>query len=124
MHGKALLGFFLTLGAAGCTAEMVIKKPPRQGPVPEVGLIETGHGEVKYATEGWPWIVSGRRRTAKRKARKLCKGMDYEVTDEFTREDVAVPYSQDELNDNLDKGLKHYNVDTFTHIIFKCVPKK
>jgi len=102
---------------------MVEKNAPRKGPVPEVGLIETGRGEIRYSVEGWSLVVAARRKTALRKIKNICKGMAFKISDEFTREDVEVPYSQDELDTNLDKGLSHYHVDPFHHIVFECVPR-
>ena len=115
---------FCAAALAGCTAEMVQKKPPRKGPVPEVGLIDKGNGDIRYSVEGWAWVIAGRRRTALRKIKKLCKDLSYSIIDEFTREDVEVPYSQDELDTNMDKGVRHYNISPFHHILFDCVPKK
>jgi hypothetical protein len=110
---------------SSCVAEMVEKKKPRRGPVPEVGYIETGGGEVRYSTEGWDWIVATRRMTALRRMKRVCKGKDLEarVTDEFTRDDVDATYHGNDLGDNINKGLEHYQVAPYRHIVFDCVPK-
>jgi hypothetical protein len=116
----------LALAALGgcATIQVVEKHPPRTGPVPEVGLIDTGSGEVKYSTDGWRWIVGLRRRSALRRIAKICKGLPYKIVDEFTHNDMEVSYSQSELNDNIGHGLEHYNVNPFHHMIFDCVPEK
>ena len=108
---------------AGCTVQIVQKKSPRKGPVPEVGLIDNGNGEVRYSTEGWGWVVAARRKTAFRKIAAICKAMKFKIVDEFTHNDMEVPYSQEELKANLDHGLEHYNVSPFHHLIFDCVPE-
>lgn len=119
-----ILPLFLLCGLAGCEAEMVKKERPRKGPVPEVGFIETGGGEVRYSTEGWGLVVAIRRSGARRRMRRVCKGLEVKITDEFAREDVEVPYSGDDLAPNLEKGLEHYNLAPFQHIVFECVPKE
>lgn len=118
---RASLVFLWSL--AGCTAQMVEQRPPRQGPIPEVGLIERGRGEARYSTEGWGWVIALRRRTALAKIRRFCKGMKFEIVEEFTRDDVEVPYTQGELDANLGKGLRHYRVDSFHHVVFECAPR-
>ncbi len=102
-------------------AEIVEKKKPRKGPIPEVGYIDTGGGEVKYSIEGWPLWVKARRRTALRRMRRVCGKLKAVITDEFTRQDVEVPYSGEDVKDNLAKGMKHYTVAPFEHIVFDCV---
>lgn len=99
---------------------MVEKRRPRSGPVKEVGYIEKGSGEVKYSIEGWGWFVAGRRRNALRRMRKVCKPLKAVVIDEFTRQDVEVRYNNEDVNQNLDKGLDHYTVAPYEHIVFEC----
>lgn len=99
---------------------MVEKHRPRTGPVKEVGYIDKGRGEVKYSTEGWGLWVAGRRRNALRRMRKVCKPLKAVITDEFTRQDVEVPYNNEDVHENLDKGLNHYTVAPFEHIVFEC----
>jgi hypothetical protein len=121
---RALL---LVVGAAllaGCVAETVEKKKPRRGPVPEVGIVDPGGGEVRYSTEGWDLIVSGRRLTAKRKMKRVCKPLKAKIVDEYTREDIQVPYSGDDLAANMEKGLEHYEVSPYHHIVFECLPQE
>lgn len=105
---------------AGCVAETVERTKPRKGPVPEVGWVETGGGEVRYSTDGWGFVVGLRRHTALRKMRGVCKGLKARVTDEFTHEDVNVPYASDDLAQHIDKGVEHYEVAPYHHIVFEC----
>lgn len=106
-----------------CVAETVERKKPRKGPVPEVGFVETGGGEVRYSTEGWGFIVKGRRNSAKRRMKRVCgKKMKPKIVDEYTREDVNVPYAGEDLAANMEKGLDHYSVAPFHHIVFECHP--
>lgn len=116
---------FLVVAAAlftGCVAETVEKKKPRKGPVPEVGIVDPGGGEIRYSTEGWDMIVSGRRYSAKRKMKRVCRPLKAKIVDEYTREDVQVPYAGADLEENLQKGLEHYEVAPYHHIVFECVP--
>lgn len=108
---------------SGCVVEMVKKERPRKGPVPEVGLVETGKGEVRYSAEGWGLVVAIRRRVALRRMRRFCKGFEAKIQDEFTREDVDVPYHGDDLAPNLERGLEHYQLAPYHHILFECVEK-
>ncbi|MEK7858337.1 MAG: hypothetical protein AAB320_04265 [Elusimicrobiota bacterium] len=121
MHRLALSLLVLLPLFSGCVAEIVEKKKPRKGPIPEVGYIDTGGGEVKYSIEGWPLWVKARRRTALRRMRRVCGKLKAVITDEFTRQDVEVPYSGEDVKDNLAKGMKHYTVAPFEHIVFDCV---
>lgn len=109
-------------GSWGCTAQIVEKRPPRKGPVAEVGYVDTGRGEVKYSVEGWGFVVGWRRKTALREARKVCLGFPYKIIDEFTRQDMEVPYAQAPLDATIEKGHKHYRINPFNHILFDCEP--
>ena len=111
-------------GFSGCVAEMVKKERPRKGPVPEVGFVDLGGGEIRYSVEGWRLIVAARGMAANRRMKRVCRGLQPQITDEFTREDVEVPYSGDDLAPNLEKGLEHYNMAPYHHIVFECVPKE
>ena len=88
----------------------------------EVGYVDPGHGEVRYSTEGWRFVVAWRRRTAFRMIRKTCLHMPYKVSDEFTRQDAEVAYSEAPLDATLEKGLQHYRINPFNHIVFDCQP--
>jgi hypothetical protein len=118
------------LGAAalllsGCMAEMVEKQKPRKGPVPEVGFIDVGGGEIRYSAEGWGFIVSLRRSTALRRINHFCrKELEPRISDEFTHDDVDTPYAGMDADDDIPKGLEHYHVAPFHHIVFECVAKK
>jgi hypothetical protein len=103
---------------------MVEKRRPRRGPVKEVGYIEKGGGELKYSTEGWRLFVAARRRGALWRMRRVCRPLKAVISEEFVRQDVEVPYSQDDVEQNLDKGLSHYTVAPHQHIVFECEPPK
>lgn len=111
-----------TAGLAACNSYVVSIDAPRRSSVAGVGFIETGRGEVKYPVEGWSVIVSGRRRSALRRIAKTCSGMEYKIVKEFVSEDSEVPYSQADLKDTVSRGLKHYQVSPFLHILFECAP--
>jgi hypothetical protein len=104
--------------------EMVKEQVPRRGPVKEVGYIDRGGGEVKYSPEGWSWAVSLRRRSAMRRMRKVCRELRAKITDEFTWEDVEIPYTSGKVDESLEKGMKHYHVDPYIHIVFECIEEK
>lgn len=109
---------------SGCVAEMVDKKSPRKGPVPEVGFIDTGGGEVRYSTEGWGMVVKTRRGSALRRMRRVCKKeLEPKIVDEFTRDDIDTPYSGMDIQDTVQRGHAHYQVAPHHHIVFDCVPK-
>ncbi|HAM34299.1 MAG TPA: hypothetical protein DEB40_05025 [Elusimicrobia bacterium] len=106
--------------AAGCVAETVRKNQPRKGPVQEVGYVDTGGGEVRYSLDGWSWFVAGRRRDAWRRMRRICGTLKPLVTDEFSRQDADVSYSQEDIYVNLERGMEHYTVAPYNHIVFDC----
>ncbi|MDD5658203.1 MAG: hypothetical protein PHF00_13210 [Elusimicrobia bacterium] len=115
--------FLLTLIAlllSGCLAETVRKNRPRKGPIREVGYVDLGGGEVRYSMEGWSWFVAGRRRDALRRMRRVCRGLHPVITEEIAREDVDVPFAQDDISVTLDRGSEHYAVAPFIHIAFEC----
>lgn len=109
----------------GCVAEVVKERRPRKGPVPEVGFVDAGGGEVRYSTQGWGFLVSARRATALERMRHVCGRLKARVTDEFTREDVDVAYAGEDLAASIEHGLNHYNLAPYHHIVFECVlPEK
>jgi len=124
--GRVRVILLLAIAAAfsGCVAEMVERKKPRKGPVPEVGYVDQGGGELRYSAEGWGIVVSSRRRTALRRMRKVCKSKSKDlyakITDEYTHQDADAIYSGEELADNMEKGLEHYKVALYHHIVFEC----
>ena len=107
---------------SSCVSEMVDKKNPRLGPVPEVGYVDTGGGELRYSVEGWDWVIATRRSAALRRMRRVCKGLQLKVVKEFTRDDADTPYSQDDIH-QLAKGVEHYNLAPYRHIVFECESK-
>lgn len=110
---------------SACVAETVIRQRPRKGPVPEVGFVDTGGGEVRYSTEGWGVVVAARRRSARRMMRRACKGgLVPKVVDEFERESADVAYgTTEDLATNLDRGVEHFKIAPYYHFVFECVPK-
>lgn len=111
---------------SSCVAEMIKKDPPRKGPVAAVGYINLGSGEVRYSTDGWGWVVGLRRMEALRRIRDLCgKELRPKISDEFTHDDVEAAYDQDDVSDQLPRGVNHYQVSPYHHILFDCeVAKK
>lgn len=132
VRARLKAAFFLSVLTvlSGCMAEIVEKKKPRKGPVPEVGYIETGGGEVRYSTDAWGFVVGWRRGTALRKARKVCRSKDKDlapkIVDEWTHEDADAIYSDsgEEMDELMKHGLEHYKVAPYHHIVFECQPKE
>jgi len=118
------IGIILLLFFSGCVSETVSRNRPRRGPVAEVGWLEPGGGEVKYSNEGWKLWVKGRRASALRRMRRICRPLKAKIIDEFTRQDVQVPYSSEDIDVNLDRGLDHYTVAPYEHIVFECYDPK
>jgi hypothetical protein len=107
---------------SGCVVEMVKKDKPRKGPVPEVGYVDVGGGDVRYSSEGWGFVVSLRHATAMRRIRSTCGKLKFKIDDEFTHDDVDASYISEDLATNIEKGLNHYAVAPYHHIVFECVP--
>lgn len=125
-YNMALASIFVFLAPAftGCMTTMVKEQRPRKGPVEEVGYIDRGGGEIKYSPEGWGWAVGMRRRSALRRMRKVCRELEAKITDEFTWEDVEIPYTSGKVEDSVGEGIRHYQFDPYIHIVFECVEEK
>jgi len=120
---KAPLLLALALLSA-CVAETVERRRPRKGPIKAVGFVDPGGGSVRYSTDGWSWFVAGRRRDALRRMRKNCgKSLAPQIVDEYLRQDADISYSGEDISTNLDKGLDHFKIAPFQHMIYECRPK-
>lgn len=120
--GVFLVG--MTAMACACVAETVERKKPRRSTIPELGFVDPGGGEVRYSSEGWGLVVGTRRMSAKRRMAKTCRPLKPKIVEEFEREDVQVPYAGEDLEQNLEKGLDHYQLAPYHHIVFECVPQE
>ncbi|MDD5302328.1 MAG: hypothetical protein PHS14_04390 [Elusimicrobia bacterium] len=120
---KTLLILSLTLLSA-CVAETVERRRPRKGPIKEVGFVDMGGGNIRYSTDGWGWFVAGRRRHALRLMRKNCgKTLSPQILDEYLRQDADIAYAGDDITTSLDKGMEHFKIAPFEHLIYECRPK-
>lgn len=120
---RVVLPLLLVLLSA-CVAETVERRRPRKGPIKEVGFVDTGGGNVRYSTEGWSWFVAGRRRHALRLMRKNCgKFLVPQILDEYRRQDADISYAGEDIATNLDKGMDHFKIAPFEHILYECRPK-
>jgi hypothetical protein len=120
---KTLLLCSLALLSA-CVAETVERRRPRKGPIKIVGFVDMGGGNVRYSTDGWSWFVAGRRRHSLRLMRKNCgKLLSPQVLDEYLRQDADIAYSGEDISTNLDKGMEHFKIAPFEHLIYECRPK-
>ncbi len=109
---------------SSCVAETVERRRPRKGPIKMVGFVDLGGGKVRYSTDGWSWFVAGRRRHALRLMRKNCgKLLSPQVLDEYLRQDTDITYSGEDITTNLDKGMDHFKIAPFEHLIYECRPK-
>lgn len=117
----------LLLAAAllcSCVAETVERRRPRKGPIKAVGFVDLGGGNMRYSVDGWGWFVAGRRRDALRRMRKNCgKHLAPQILDEYLRQDADISYSGEDITTNLDKGMDHFKIAPFQHMIYECRPK-
>jgi hypothetical protein len=121
---KALLPLLALLALSSCVAETVERRKPRKGPIKEVGFVDMGGGKIRYSVDGWGWFVSGRRRDALRRMRKNCgKKLAPQILDEYQRQDADISYSGDDISTSLDKGMDHFKIAPFHHIVYECRPK-
>ncbi|MEK7234521.1 MAG: hypothetical protein AAB268_11945 [Elusimicrobiota bacterium] len=120
---KTLL--LLSLGLlSACVAETVERRRPRKGPVKEVDFVDLGGGNIRYSTDGWSWFVAGRRRHALRLMRKNCgKKLAPQILDEYMRQDADIPYVGEDISTNLDKGMEHFKIAPFEHLVYECRAK-
>lgn len=120
---KSLIMLTLCL-LSGCVAETVERRRPRKGPIKAVGFVDLGGGNVRYSVDGWKWFVAGRRRHALRLMRKNCgKQLAPQILDEYLRQDADISYSGEDIDTNLDKGMDHFKIAPFEHLIYECRPK-
>ena len=106
---------------SACVAETAERRRPRKGPIKEVGFVDTGGGNVRYSVDGWGWFVAGRRRHALRLMRKNCgKLLTPQVLDEYLRQDADISYAGEDIVTNLDKGMEHFKIAPFQHLIYEC----
>ncbi len=123
MKRTLFLSSLLLLGA--CLAESVERRRSRTGPVKEVGFVEMGGGHVRYSLAGWSWFVSGRRRHAFRLMRKNCgRKLSPQVLDEYMRQDADIAYAGEDVATNISKGLEHFKIEPFQHILYECRPRE
>jgi len=121
---KKFAAFAAAALLSSCVAETVERRRPRKGPVKEVGFVELGGGHLRYSTDGWGWFISGRRRDAMRKMRKNCgKALAPQITDDYARQDTDISYSGEDITVNLDKGMEHFKIAPFQHLVYDCRPK-
>lgn len=122
MRRPALLLALVLLSA--CVAETVERRRPRKGPIKEVGFVDAGGGKIRYSVEGWGWFVAGRRRDALRRMRKNCgKLLAPQILDEYLRQDADISYAGEDIATNLDKGMEHFKIAPFQHIVYECRPR-
>ena len=108
---------------SACVAETVERRRPRKGPIKEVGFVDTGGGRVRYSLDGWSWFVAGRRRHALRLMRKNCgKKLAPQILDEYRRQDADISYAGEDITTNLDKGMDHFKIAPWQHILYDCRP--
>lgn len=120
---KTLFLLSLVLLSA-CVAETVERRKPRKGPIKIVGFVDMGGGTIRYSTDGWGWFVAGRRRDALRKMRRNCgKELAPQVVDEYLRQDADISYAGEDISTNLDKGMDHFKIAPFEHLVYECRPK-
>lgn len=126
MTGKAAAGLAAAaLAMWGCVAELKQTRKRVRGPVPEVGLIDPGAGDVRYALKGPELLVRRRRADAFKKMAKYCGGEGlFRVTEELTRDDVETPYHTTDLDPDKLMGQDHYKVEPYRHIRFECEAKR
>jgi hypothetical protein len=56
-----------------------------------------------------------------RRMRSVCGKLKAVVTEEFAREDADVPYSQEDIEVTMSRGIEHFVVAPYEHLVFDCV---
>ncbi|MHB2026286.1 MAG: hypothetical protein ACYCPQ_06565 [Elusimicrobiota bacterium] len=122
MRTQVVVAACLCLLLGGCVTDMVSETKPRKGPIPAVGYIVPGGGEIRYSAQGWAPVIAARRHAALYRMRKVCRGMGVKIKDEFTHVDTQVPYHGGDLETDAEFGVAHYDLESYHHIVFQCVP--
>ena len=121
---RALPLLLVALVLSACVAVTVERRPPRRGPIKEVGYVEYGGGQVRYSAEGWSWVVASRRKLAfKLMSRNCGPDLDPRVTDEYSRQDADASYSGEDIDSSMDIGDQHYVIEHYVHLAYECVPR-
>ena len=55
--------------------------------------------------------------------RKNCGKLLPQVLDEYLRQDADIAYAGEDISTNLDKGMEHFKIAPFEHLIYECRPK-
>ncbi|MDE2490778.1 MAG: hypothetical protein KGM24_08010 [Elusimicrobia bacterium] len=111
----------VALALSACVAVTVSRRPPRKGPVAAVGYVEYGGGEIRYSAEGWGPVVASRRRTALALMRRNCGELKPDIEKEFERTDADAVYEGEDV-ESLAKGVSHYVLERYVHLVYCCVP--
>jgi len=122
--GLGCAAFVAFLLLQGCVAELKEARRRVKGPVPEVGIIDPGAGDARYALKGPEFLVRRRRANAFKKMAKYCGGEAlFRVTGEAVRDDIETPYNSTDLDADKLLAPEHYKVETYRHITFECKEK-
>jgi len=120
-HWPVALIIAAVLTLQGCVAQLKETRKRSKGPVPEVGLIDPGAGDARYALKGPGFLVRKRRTDAFKKMAKYCGGETLlRVTEEFTSDDNETPYNSLDLDPENLLGKEHYKVEAYRHLRFEC----
>lgn len=117
----AVVALILALGA--CDATLVETRRRVKGPVAEVGLIDAGAGQARYALKGPGWLVARRRRRAFVLMERQCGGAaKFKVAAERDEERGVTRYTEDDLDAEKFMERGHYKVDSYRVLEFECLP--
>jgi hypothetical protein len=120
---RALPLLLAALVLSACVAETVERRPPRRGPVKEVGFVDYGGGHVRYSAEGWAWFVASRRKLALRLMSRNCGSLEARITDEYSRQDADASYSGVDIQSSMSMGDQHFVIERYVHLAYECVPR-
>lgn len=108
---------------AACGAAMVQTRKRVKGPVPEVGWLDPGGGDVRYLATGGGWMEKRRREDAVGKIAEYCGGAgNFKIVDEVEKVEQEDPYNKDAIEDTIGSGGKHYEERRYHHVYFECKP--
>ncbi|MFA6093053.1 MAG: hypothetical protein WCU88_07050 [Elusimicrobiota bacterium] len=111
----------LAMVICGCRASVVELRKAQKGPVPEVGYIDPGGGQLRWALKGGSLLQRQRRKNALKRAALHCAGAEVKVKREWTQEDAETSYQAEDLAESVRLGLEHYRVEPYMHLEFECV---
>lgn len=120
--GRRLSAALAVLALCACDATLIETRQRMKGPVAEVGLIDAGAGQARYALKGPGWLVARRRKRAFALMERHCGGPGrFKISVEHDEERGETRFTEDDLDVEKFMERGHYKVDSFRTLEYECL---